>query len=147
MVSIVNRRRALRLLGGVSLGALTWSVILKGGFAILREVWPSYALADPERAYTLSMLLVRLTIFVGVISATSAVAALVAKDSRVALLAGAVIFAVSIPPHLYPGYLWEDYPAWYHIVYLISILPSAFLTARYVEHYFQRRVSSIEGPA
>lgn len=147
MASEVDRNGALRLLGAIVLGVATSWVILKGGFFILREVWPAYALANPDRAYTLPMLLVRLGVFAVMISATSAVAAWVVEDSRMALLAGVAILAVSIPLHLYPGYVWDDYPAWYHIVYLLSILPNAFLTARCVGNKFGSGLSPVESGA
>ena len=59
-------------------------------------------------------------------------ATLVAGDRRVAWVAGGLILAMSIPPHLYPGYVWDDYPVWYHVVYLLSILPIAAFTGRMI---------------
>ena len=125
-----NRTRILRFVAGLALGWATSWVVLNGGFASLRTLWPGYALADPEKAYTLTMLGVRLVIFSGMIAATAGVAAIVAGDRRVAWGAGGVILALSIPPHLYPGYVWDDYPVWYHITYLLSILPIAAFAAR-----------------
>jgi len=115
--------------------AISW-VVLTGGFALLRVAWPDYASADTEKAYTLTMLIVRLFIFSSMIAATSAVATLVAGDKRLAWIAGGLILALSIPPHLYPGHVWDDYPAWYHIVYLLSILPIAVSTGRMVLRQF-----------
>jgi hypothetical protein len=77
------------------------------------------------------MLFVRLVIFSAMIAATAGVATLVARDTRIAWLAGGLILGVSIPPHLYPGHVWDDYPAWYHSVYLVSILPIAGLAGRW----------------
>ena len=117
--------RVLRSIAALALGwATSWGV-LAGGFALLRASWPDYVLAEPDKSYTLAMLLVRLLIFSSMIAATSGVATLVAGDKRFAWLAGGLILAVSIPPHLYPGYVWDDYPTWYHIVYLLSIVPIA----------------------
>ena len=127
-----NGLALLRLVAGLVLGWATSWVILNGGFALLRSSWPEYAQAEPEKAYRLAMLFVRLLIFSSMIVATSSVAALVAGDERVAWVAGGLILAVSIPPHLYPGYVWDDYPAWYHITYLLSILPLALLGGRAV---------------
>jgi hypothetical protein len=82
------------------------------------------------------MLFVRLVIFSAMIAATAGVATLAARDKRVAWIAGGLILALSIPPHLYPGYVWNDYPAWYHIVYLLSILPIAVFAGRSVWSLF-----------
>ena len=122
----------LRRVAGLALGWATSWVVLSGSFALLRASWPDYALADPEKAYTLTMLFVRLFIFSSMIAATSGVATLVAGDKRFAWIAGGLILALSIPPHLYPGYVWDDYPAWYHIVYLLSIFPTAVIAGRSV---------------
>jgi hypothetical protein len=130
---MVARRVAfLRFLAGLATGWATSWAILAGAFALLRVVWADYTLAEPEKAYTLTMLFVRLVIFTAMIAATAAVATLVAGDKRVAWIAGGLILALSIPPHLYPGYVWDDYPAWYHIVYLLSILPIAGFAGRLV---------------
>jgi hypothetical protein len=103
-----------------------------GSFALLRVIWSDYALAEPEKAYTLAMLLVRLFIFSSMIAATSGVATFVARDNRFPWITGGVILALSIPGHVYPGYAWDDYPAWYHIVYLLSIVPIAVIAGRSV---------------
>ena len=92
---------------------------------LLRLAWPAYDAAYPDRAYTLPMLLVRLVVFSGVIVATSAATALVARDRRLAWFAGLVILGLSIPPHFYPGHIWAEYPPWYHYAYLLLILPVA----------------------
>ncbi len=132
MVTGVNRMAVLRFVAGLALGWATSWTILTGGFSLLRVVWPDYALAEPEKAFTLTMLFVRLVIFTAMIAATAGVATLVAGDRRVAWIAGGLILALSLPPHLYPGYVWEDYPAWYHFVYLLSILPIAAFAGRLV---------------
>ncbi len=132
----VDRVVLLRRVGGLVLGWATSWVVLTGGFALLRATWPDYALADPEKAYTLTMLFVRLFIFSSMIAATSAVATVVAGDKRFAWIAGGLILALSIPSHLYPGYVWDDYPAWYHIVYLLSILPIAVVAGRSAQRLY-----------
>lgn len=121
---------ALRFVAGMALGCVTWWLVQTGAFSLLRVAWPDYALAEPDKAYTLAMMLARLIIFSTMIAATAGVAALVAGERRVAWIAGGLILALSIPPHLYPGYVWDDYPAWYHIVYLLSILPLAVFGGR-----------------
>jgi len=76
------------------------------------------------------MLLVRLGVFSGVILATSMTAAIVARDERLAWIAGLVILALSVPPHFYPGHVWQEYPPWCHYAYLSSIPPLAILSGR-----------------
>jgi hypothetical protein len=132
MVIGTDRVAVLRLLAALAIGAVTSWAILAGGFALLRAVWADYTLAEPEKAYSLAMLFVRLLVFSAMIAATAGVATLVSGDERVGWIVGGLILAVSIPPHLYPGHVWNDYPAWYHIVYLVSILPIAGFAGRLV---------------
>ena len=39
---------ALRIIAGVGLGAVTWMVVLRGGFALVMLAWPEYTAADPR---------------------------------------------------------------------------------------------------
>ena len=119
----LNRVSTLRLVAGLALGWATSAAVLAGGFVLLRASWPEYALADPEKAYTLAMLFVRLFIFSSMIAATSGVATLVSGNRHIPWVTGGLILAMSVPSHVYPGYVWDDYPVWYHISYLLSILP------------------------
>lgn len=122
--------RALRLVAGLVLGwAASWAIMALGVF-VLRSLWPAYVLAEPEKAFSLGMLFARLSIFAALIAGAAGVATLVAGDRRAAWIAGGMILLVSLPPHLY--YLWDEYPAWYHFVYLLSILPIAAYTGRAV---------------
>ena len=111
----------------IGLGATGWA-IMAAGFSLLRSTWPDYVLADPENAFTLAMLLARLSIFAALTAGGACVAAIVAGDGRVAWLIGGLLLLLSLPPHLY--YLWDDYPAWYHFVYLLSIVPIAAYSGR-----------------
>ena len=130
--------RTLRFVAGLALGWVTSWIVLTGGFFLLRVIWPDYAIAEPEKAYTLTMLFVRLVIFAAMIATTAGVATFVAGDRRVAWIAGGLILALSLPPHLYPGYVWDDYPAWYHLIYLFLILPIAVHSGRLVQHTLPR---------
>ena len=106
-------------------------MVLSGSFFVLRHTWNAYAAVEPQKAYSLSMLFVRLLIFSTTIAATSVVAAIVSRDRRTPWVAGIIMLAVSIPDHLYPGYVWHDYPAWYHTAYLLSVLPLAVTVGRF----------------
>ena len=125
-----KRMTTLRLAAGLLLGCVTAWAIMAAGFSLLRAMWPDYVLADPENAFTLAMLFARLSIFAALIAGAAGVATLVARDGRAAWFAGGLILLLSLPPHLY--YLWADYPAWYHFVYLLSILPIAAYSGRAV---------------
>ena len=125
---------ALRLVTGLVLGCVTAWAIMAVGFTSLRSVWPDYVIADPENAFTLPMFFARLSIFAALTAGGACVATLVAGDGRAAWIVGGLLLLVSLPPHLY--YLWDDYPAWYHFVYLLSIVPIAAYSGRAVRRTF-----------
>ena len=101
----LNRFAAPRFAVGLALGWATSSAVLTWGFVLLRASWPDYALAEPDKAYTLPMLFVRLFIFSSMIAATSGIATLVSGNKHSPWVVGSLILAISIPPHLYPGYV------------------------------------------
>jgi hypothetical protein len=115
--------RVLRFLVAICAGALAWHIVLGTSMAILRLLWPAYDAAYPERDYTLVMLWVRLVVFSVTVIATSTTAVLVGRDERLSWVAGLAILGLSIPPHLYPGHIWHEYPPWYHYAWLLSIVP------------------------
>lgn len=125
----------LRIAAALLLGWATSGLVLGVGFFVLRSLWPAYDAAVPDKAYTLVMLFVRLVVFSSMIAATSAVVTAVSGRPRFSWVAGAIILAASIPEHLYPGYVWDDYPVWYHLVYLASILPIAVAAGWGVERW------------
>jgi hypothetical protein len=72
------------------------------------------------------MLISRLTVAVICTLIAGAVAELAAGRSRTAsVLLGIVLLALSAPVHL--GSDWAEYPPWYHLAYLLSLLPLAIL--------------------
>jgi hypothetical protein len=114
----------LRWIAGFLVGCVTWAAVAALGFATLRHVWADYALAEPQKAYTLAMLFARLTVGVICTAAGGALGTLTAGgDHRVAWALGFLFLALSLPIHL--GRVWDDYPAWYHFAYLIPLAPIA----------------------
>ena len=133
---------ASRIAAAVALAAASWGAVLGLGITALKASWPAYAAAAPDRSYTLAMLVCRLVLYGSAIAATSFVAGRVAGDERLSWFAGAVIFALSVPPHLYPGYVWDDFPVWYHLGYLASVLPIALCAGRFLPPGVPRRSRS-----
>ncbi len=121
----VDRVSLARIAAAIATGVVVWWLVLGAGIALLRLGFPGYVEVEPEKAYSLGMLFARLLVFSSTIVAVALVAAWVAADVRLAWVAGALILALSIPDHLVPGFVWDDYPVWYHLVYLASILPLA----------------------
>lgn len=115
---------ALRFVAGLLAGCATAVAIAKVAFWGLRSTWPEYAAAEPEKTFTLAMLFARLGVAAVLTAGAACVATLVAGDrGRTAWWLGGLFLLLSLPPHLY--FLWDDYPAWYHFAYLLSLVPIA----------------------
>ena len=119
---VEDRRRFLLSLFAGPAGVLFVMVV---GSIIARALWPGYALAAGNRAFTLTMLIARLSVGAFAVLLGSLMAA---RTSPRALLSsagtGSSVLAVSIPWHVH---IWSAYPPWYHAVYLGYILPAAFM--------------------
>ena len=119
----------LRLVAALAIGSLAAVVIAAICFSLMRAAWPAYVTAEPTKAYTLSMMLARLSIGVLCAAGAACVATIVAgDDGRAAWWLGAFFVVISLPDHLY--YVWDDYPVWYHFVYLGYLVPVAVFSAR-----------------
>lgn len=130
VAKLAGAAKWLWLLAGLIVGFAAWSAIGGCGLYFLRAAWPAYALAAPTKAYTLAMLLARLTVGVICTAAGGWVAATAARGQQSAAWSlGAVVFALSLPVHLFQ--VWNDYPAWYHAAYLVPLVPIAGLAGRW----------------
>lgn len=123
----MNRTGVLRGAAGVAAGLCTWVVVATAGNLLLRAVWPGYAEVEVAMNFTPAMLILRLLL--GAFSSLCAgfVAAWIAKSGRgaVKILAG-LLFVAFVPVHY--G-LWERFPVWYHLVFLVSLVAATILGA------------------
>ena len=55
------------------------------------------------------------------------VAALVARSTTAALVAGALLLVAFIPQHIL---LWDQFPVWYHMTFLLSLVPLTYAGGR-----------------
>jgi hypothetical protein len=83
-------------------------------------------LPNPQKQYSLAMLVTRLLAGALCTAGASFVATRIANDSAViGWWLGGLFLAVSLPNHVW--FVWADYPAWYHLVYLSYLMPLAGL--------------------
>jgi hypothetical protein len=112
----------LRTIAALGMGCATALAIAAVLFSLLRAIWPAYVAAEPDRAYSLGMLFARLSIAAVIMIGAGCAATLVARDDgRTAWWLGALFLLLSLPSHLYT--VWDEYPAWYHAVYLLALIP------------------------
>ena len=111
-------------------GILAWLVTTGVLAAFARLVWPAYAAAVPQRHFTTAMLVLRLVASaLGTIVAGAVAQRIGWIWHRAALASGLGLLAISLVRHYQ---IWSEYPVWYHLVYLVSLVPLAVLGGRLV---------------
>lgn len=111
-------------------GALAWKAIATLFTLLGNLVWPAYAAVEVQRTFTLDMLASRLMVGALATLAFGTVAALVAgAERRAFLIALAAWMAFSVVDHYL---VWEQFPVWYHLLYLAYIVPVVLLGGRLV---------------
>ena len=127
----------LKTVGAVIAAMVTWFLVATVLNLALRTWWPHYHEAETAFNFTIAMKLARLVL--GAISTLSAgfVAAWIGK-SRMgsATLTGIALLCLFIPGHYR---IWDKFPVWYHLTFLVSLLPLTLLGAA-LNHRASRRV-------
>jgi hypothetical protein len=118
----------LRKAGVVLMGVAVFAGAAAMSALLAKATWPDYAAADPTRDYSLLMLLARLAAGMLATVAAGWVTVLVDRQSEQTLYSTAVLLLlISLVEHYR---VWAQYPVWYHLVWLISIVPCALLGGR-----------------
>jgi hypothetical protein len=120
----------IRRVGAIVAGLLIFFLLAFLAGLAAQSLWPEYAVAATDRAYTLPMLLTRLA--AGAVAAVVAGwgASMIARDRQIsALWLGLVLVAISVPWHIQ---IWNAYPIWYHLVWFACLVPCALLGGRVV---------------
>jgi hypothetical protein len=119
-----------RTLLSIVAGLLAWGVIVTLLNFGLRASLPGYHAAEATLQFTLAMKIGRLTEAALSSVAAGAVVGSVAQSNRWApWVAGAIILAVFLPVH---ARLWNEFPAWYHLAFLVPLAPLFALGATLV---------------
>ena len=112
---------------GVVVGLMVWFGAALVAGVVLRPLWPEYVAASGDMSFTLSMKLTRLAIGAVATVAAGAVAALIGRSSRTAVVTGALLLLIFIPEHIS---LWNKFPIWYHLTFLTSLVPLTVVGGR-----------------
>jgi hypothetical protein len=114
-----------RKIGAIVAGLLAFVTVAVVFWFAVHTGWPAYAAVEKQRAFTLDMQIARLA--VGMLATVAAGAAASCLDHGVkqtVLLTGIVLLLISVVDHIY---IWDEYPIWYHLVYLAYLLPLTLL--------------------
>jgi len=108
-----------RSIGGALAGLVAWFVVATLGNFALRAALPGYTAVEATMEFSDTMLWARLLL--GAVSSLTAgvVAGRVAsRDRRGVLVLAVLLLALFVPVHYS---LWARFPAWYHVVFLLSL--------------------------
>jgi hypothetical protein len=109
-------------------GAVVWVLVVSVLDRALRFIIPGYAVAEPRMTFTLGMMAARLIIAAITSLAAGAVTAVIAPASpQVPWVLGVLMLVLFIPDHLR---LWSLFPLWYHLTFLVPLVPLVLLGAR-----------------
>ena len=110
---------------GVVVGLAVWVGVVTAAGLVMRASWPAYARVADAMTFTLAMMIARLVIGAAATLAMGLAASVVSRRSPVATLAAGVLLLLAfIPQHIS---LWDKFPLWYHLTFLLSLVPLAYL--------------------
>jgi len=116
---------------GIVAGLAAWVAITSVAGVIMRGAWPQYASVADAMTFTLPMLCARLAIGAVATLAAGFIAAVIARKSLVAtLMPGALLLVAFIPVHIT---LWDKFPLWYHLTFLVSLVPLTYAGGKLTE--------------
>jgi hypothetical protein len=117
----------MKTVAAVIVGLVTWILVATIVNFPLRAWWPHYHEAETAFNFTLGMKLVRLALGALASVCSGFVAAWIANGRRTAAIAlGILLLVLFIPNHYL---LWEKFPVWYHLTFLVSLFPLTVLGA------------------
>jgi hypothetical protein len=109
---------------GVVTGLAVWLAIAIIAGLIMRETWPAYASVADAMTFTLPMMVVRLSIGAFATVSTGFVTACITQSAIARLMPGFILLIFFIPEHVM---LWDKFPIWYHLSFLLSLVPLTYL--------------------
>jgi hypothetical protein len=109
-------------------GLLTWMLVVTVINRVLRLSLPDYTAAEHTLQFTLGMKWARLLMAIVTSVMAGAVAGWISRSSRWApLIVGSVVLAMFLPFHIA---IWSKFPVWYHLTFLLTIIPAVLVGAR-----------------
>jgi hypothetical protein len=115
----------IRAIGALVAGFLGWKAVATLATMLGDLIWPAYAAVEQQRTFTLDMYLTRLGVGALATIVFGIAATLVAGgDRRIVRGVLAVWLTYSIVDHYL---VWNQFPVWYHLVYLGYIVPFVLL--------------------
>jgi hypothetical protein len=110
-----------RTIGSIIAGLVAWAVIVTVLNFGLRAMLPGYHTAEATLQFTLAMKIGRLSEAAITSVAAGAIVSMIAPSKRWApWLVGLITLAMFLPVHIS---IWDKFPAWYHLAFLVPLAP------------------------
>jgi hypothetical protein len=120
-----------RTVGGIVAGFLAWGLVITLLNFGLRAAIPGYHAAEATLQFTMAMKAGRLTEAAIASLAAGAVVSWIAPSTKWApWVVGVVILAMFLPVHVQ---LWNAFPVWYHLAFLVPLVPLVVLGGALVQ--------------
>ena len=123
---------------GVVAGLAVWMIVATIAGVIMRVAWPAYASVASAMTFTLPMMIARLSIGAVATITMGIVTAVITRSGIARLMPGVLMLVLFIPQHVM---LWEKFPVWYHLTFLLYLVPLTSLGANFAN--WSRRNSSL----
>ena len=108
-------------------GLITWILVVSVINRVFRLTVPNYSLAEHTLQFSLVVKWLRLLMAIVTSLVAGAVTSWVSPSSRWApLIVGSVVLVMFLPVHIA---IWSRLPAWYHLTFLLTIIPAVLLGA------------------
>jgi hypothetical protein len=119
--------KVIRIVAGIAGGLIAWFVVGTIGNLAIRLSWPDYVAVEASMAFTLPMMLARLVLgAIASLCAGAAVAWIARGNGKAIMGVGILLTVLFIPIHYN---LWDKFPIWYHLIFLLSLFPAPLLGA------------------
>ena len=125
--TLSSSHMSFNTVGAVIAGLITWILIATVLNLALRASWPHYHEAETSFNFTFAMKLARLVLGAAASLGAGFIATWSGKGRmRAATLSGIILLCLFIPGHYR---IWDKFPVWYHLTFLLSLLPLTLLGA------------------
>ena len=122
-----SKHPVLKTVAAIIAGLVTWIIVASILNFPLRAWWPHYHEAETVFSFTLGMKLARLALGAAASLCAGFVAAWIVNGHKTAAMyLGILLLALFIPNHYL---LWDKFPVWYHLTFLVSLFPLTLLGA------------------
>lgn len=118
-----HKRFVLACLGGLAV----WVIVVIAINDVLRLALPGYRAAEHTLNFTLEMKMARLSMAIATSLVAGAMTCRISPMARIApwVVAG-IVLAIFLPIHIS---IWSSFPVWYHLTFLLTIVPSVLAGA------------------